>query len=60
MTHRVVAARRATRILVLGEGKVIESGTHDELIALGGFYATLAEKQRLESEVAADAPRGAA
>ncbi len=60
VTHRVVAARRATRILVLGEGKVIESGTHDELIALGGFYATLAEKQRLESEVAADAPRGAA
>jgi len=57
VTHRVVAARRATRILVLGEGKVIESGTHDELIALGGFYATLSKKQQLESELS---ERGAA
>ena len=51
VTHRVVAARRATRILVLRDGRVVESGTHDELLALGGFYATLAEKQRLETEV---------
>ena len=36
VTHRVAAAARCDRILVLDEGKVVERGTHDELVARGG------------------------
>jgi ATP-binding cassette subfamily B protein len=51
VTHRIAAARRADRTLVLDQGRVVESGTHDELVALGGHYARLAERQRLEREI---------
>lgn len=51
ITHRVAAARHCDRILVLDQGRVIESGTHDELCRLGGVYATFAEEQRIESEL---------
>ncbi len=51
VTHRIAAARRADRTLVLDAGVVVESGTHDELVALGGHYARLAERQRLEREI---------
>jgi ATP-binding cassette subfamily B protein len=53
ITHRVAAARRCDSILVLDEGKVIESGTHDELLKNGGLYATFAEEQRIEEDLAA-------
>jgi len=51
ITHRVAAAQRCDSIIVLDEGRVVERGTHDELIARGGLYATFAEEQRVESEL---------
>ncbi len=53
VTHRIAAAARCDRVLVLDEGKVVESGTHEELLRSGGVYARLAEHQRLEAELEA-------
>jgi ATP-binding cassette subfamily B protein len=53
VTHRVAAAARCDRILVLDEGKVLECGTHDELVRAGGLYADFAEEQRMASELEA-------
>ncbi len=53
ITHRVAAASRCDAILVLDEGRVVERGTHDELIAKGGLYASFAEEQRVETELEA-------
>jgi ATP-binding cassette subfamily B protein len=39
VTHRLALARRCDRIAVIDEGRVVELGTHDELVALGGRYA---------------------
>jgi ATP-binding cassette subfamily B protein len=41
IAHRLTTIRNADRIIVLGAGRVEESGTHDELIARGGHYASL-------------------
>ena len=51
MTHRLRAARAADRIVVLGDGRVVESGHHDELLAAGGFYAELWRIQQIEEEI---------
>src|SRR5690606_907683 len=51
ITHRVAAARRCDRILVLDQGRIVEQGTHEELCRTGGLYATFAEEQRIESEL---------
>jgi ATP-binding cassette, subfamily B, multidrug efflux pump len=53
VSHRVSTVRDADLILVLERGRVIERGTHDELVELGGFYADLYRKQLLEEELAA-------
>jgi ATP-binding cassette subfamily B protein len=53
ITHRVAAAQRCDSVLVLDHGKVVERGTHAELIAKGGLYAAFAEEQRVENELAA-------
>ncbi len=45
ISHRVSTARHADRILILDGGSIIESGSHDELMSLGGYYADLAAVQ---------------
>jgi len=52
ITHRVAAARRCDSIVVLDKGKVVERGTHDELAARGGLYASFAEEQAIEADLA--------
>ena len=51
ISHRVSTVRNADRIAVLAGGRVVELGTHDELLAMDGYYASLYEKQRLEEEL---------
>lgn len=51
VTHRVAAAARTDRIVVLDRGRVVERGTHAELLNAGGLYARLAARQRLEQEL---------
>ena len=53
VSHRVSTVKDADLIVVLEDGVIAERGTHDELIARGGLYAELYEKQLLEEELAA-------
>jgi len=52
ISHRVSTVRNADRIAVLYGGRIVELGTHDELIALNGYYTELYNKQLLEEELA--------
>lgn len=51
VSHRASTLRAADRIVVLDEGRVVESGTHDELLDREGWYAALYRRQRLEDEI---------
>ena len=53
VTHRVAAAQLCDRIVVLEGGKVVEEGTHEQLVAYGGIYALFAEEQRAQRELEA-------
>ena len=51
VSHRVSTVRDADLILVLEGGRVVERGTHDHLVATGGVYAAMHQRQLLEDEV---------
>ena len=53
VSHRISTIKDADLIVVLEDGYIAERGTHDELVSLGGVYARLYEKQRLEQELTA-------
>lgn len=53
VSHRISTVRHADLICVLDQGRIIERGTHDELLARGGEYKDLYERQLLEEELAA-------
>ncbi len=52
ISHRVSTVRNADRIAVLYGGRIVELGTHEELLALNGYYSDLYNKQLLEEELA--------
>ncbi|MGH2567518.1 MAG: ABC transporter ATP-binding protein [Bacteroidota bacterium] len=51
ISHRISTVKEADLICVLDNGEIVERGTHDELVAIGGIYAQLYEKQLLEQEL---------
>ena len=52
ISHRVSTVRNADQIAVLHAGRIVEQGTHDELLARNGYYSDLYNKQLLEEELA--------
>jgi ATP-binding cassette subfamily B multidrug efflux pump len=51
ISHRVSTVKEADRIYVLEEGRIVESGDHDQLVAAGGIYAEMYRRQLLEEEL---------
>ena len=52
IAHRVSTVQSADHIIVLDNGKMIEYGTYDELVALNGQFARMVRKQQLEKQLA--------
>lgn len=51
ISHRVSTVRNADEIVVLDQGEIVERGTHEELLANGGYYSELHQRQLLEEEL---------
>ncbi|MDP8998476.1 MAG: ABC transporter ATP-binding protein/permease [Myxococcota bacterium] len=51
VTHRIAAASRCDRIVVLDEGRIVEQGSHVDLVGAGGIYAAFAEEQKMAREL---------
>jgi len=51
ISHRVSSAKLANKILVLVDGEIVESGTHDSLLEKNGHYRELFEKQSVTEEI---------
>ena len=51
ISHRVSTVQHADQIVVLRDGRIVECGTHAELLARAGYYADLYQKQLLEEEL---------
>jgi len=51
IAHRISTIQNADRILVLDEGRAAEYGSHEELMALGGIYRSIHDKQQLEKQL---------
>ncbi len=49
--HRLSSLKHVNRIFVLEEGRIVESGSHDELLALDGYFANMYRKQLIEEEL---------
>jgi ATP-binding cassette subfamily B protein len=52
ISHRVSTVKEADEIIVLDQGRIVERGTHADLLARGGYYAELHQRQLLEEELA--------
>ena len=48
IAHRLSTVRNADRIIAMDEGRIVEDGTYDELIAKNGFFADLVRRQQIE------------
>jgi ABC-type multidrug transport system fused ATPase/permease subunit len=51
IAHRLSTVRDADRIIVLDDGRVAESGTHEQLVELAGLYADMYRRQNLAREL---------